>query len=66
MHIMVIADTKVRNPMAETSWLGRLRHSAYHSTLRKGWKIAKTFNPDAVIFMGDMLASGRRAENEAE
>jgi hypothetical protein len=60
MHIMLVADTQVRNSYRDNTWLGPLRYIKHHSSIKKACKVAQTLRPDVVIFTGDMLASGGR------
>ncbi len=68
-HIMIISDPQVRHPSIfyeETSWLGSLRQLIFDLNLKKNWNVAAHFKPDVVIFLGDMLASGKHVRSENE
>ncbi|KAK0212798.1 hypothetical protein DFS33DRAFT_66866 [Desarmillaria ectypa] len=68
-HVMIISDPQVRQPSIfyeETSWLGSLRQLIFDLNLKKNWNVAAHFKPDVVIFLGDMLASGKHVRSEKE
>lgn len=68
-HVMIISDPQVRHPSIfyeETSWLGSLRQLIFDLNLKKNWNVAAHFKPDVVIFLGDMLASGKHVRSENE
>ncbi|KAL4266408.1 Calcineurin-like phosphoesterase domain-containing protein [Pleurotus pulmonarius] len=69
-HILLISDPQLRYPLSalvgDNSFLGPFRQFLYDTNIRKNWYIAKHFHPDAVIVLGDMLASGKYASTQAE
>jgi hypothetical protein len=64
-HILVVSDPQVKHP-GSLSWFGALRQSITHSTLRKNWSVASRLNPQAIVCLGDMLASGRMVTSDHE
>ncbi|KAJ8495385.1 hypothetical protein ONZ45_g12884 [Pleurotus djamor] len=66
-HVLLIADPQVRFPLhaieSDASWFGEF---LYDTNLRKNWYAARHMKPDLVIFLGDMLASGKYAKEQAE
>jgi len=43
-----------------------VRRAFFELNLRKNWHVASRLNPDAVVFLGDMLANGKMSQNSAE
>ncbi|KAI0688030.1 Metallo-dependent phosphatase-like protein [Cytidiella melzeri] len=44
--------------------LVRLRHWLYHDSLRKNWVHARSLRPDTIIFLGDIIDSGRKIQGD--
>ncbi|KAH7920783.1 Metallo-dependent phosphatase [Leucogyrophana mollusca] len=65
MRVLLISDPQVRNPFSSSmnSWFG---YSSTGTYLRKSWSVVTRLHPQAVIFLGDMLASGRYVTNKEE
>ncbi|TFY65722.1 hypothetical protein EVG20_g5364 [Dentipellis fragilis] len=61
-RILLVSDPQILN---EDSYPGRnallmaLSLFKVDCNMRKSWRVAKTFRPDAVIFLGDMMDNGR-------
>ncbi|TEB38477.1 hypothetical protein FA13DRAFT_1620708 [Coprinellus micaceus] len=68
-HVLLLSDTQVQHPALQTgreSWAVRLRTFLFNLTLRKSWHVTTKLKPDVVVFLGDMLANGRGAKDEAK
>lgn len=64
-RVLLIADPQLPNPRRSgISWL----HYDASSTryLRKGWSVVTRLHPQVVVWLGDVLASGRYVTNEDE
>ncbi|EPQ57338.1 hypothetical protein GLOTRDRAFT_74064 [Gloeophyllum trabeum ATCC 11539] len=68
-HVLLIADPQVRNPAlphaSKWTWSG-WRQSILDFSVKKSWNVLSRSNVDVVIFLGDMLASGRIVSSENE
>ncbi|KIL68825.1 hypothetical protein M378DRAFT_70399 [Amanita muscaria Koide BX008] len=69
-HVLLLSDTQV--PATVTSYsrfvgktLAWQRFLAYIN-LRKSWRVASWFKPQAVVFLGDMLAAGKTIRSAKE
>ncbi|KAH9941010.1 hypothetical protein B0H21DRAFT_794210 [Amylocystis lapponica] len=66
-HVLLISDPQVRYvPSSRRSRISALRQLFYDLALRRNWQFASRMRPDAVFFLGDMLASGRLVRNDDE
>lgn len=66
-HVLLISDPRVRyGPLYKSTFLNSLYNWFYELSLRKTWQAALSYNPHAVIFLGDMLASGRKVKSLEE
>jgi ethanolamine phosphate phosphodiesterase len=67
-HLLVIADPQVRHAGAQkyTRFFPQLHDWFYHAGLRKSWRYASHLRPDIVVFLGDMMASGRKIRDDDE
>ncbi|KII92971.1 hypothetical protein PLICRDRAFT_696224 [Plicaturopsis crispa FD-325 SS-3] len=65
-HVLLIGDVQVHYPNDALSLIGRLRRFVYELSLKKSWSVANRLNPHAVIFLGDMLSSGRMHMSDEE
>ncbi|KJA28341.1 hypothetical protein HYPSUDRAFT_129610 [Hypholoma sublateritium FD-334 SS-4] len=67
-HVLLIGDTQVQTllPLVDFSFLLFSRRALSDLSLRKHWHIALHLNPDAIIFLGDMLANGKGARTITE
>ncbi|KAK7692931.1 hypothetical protein QCA50_004572 [Cerrena zonata] len=66
-HVIVIDDARVRfRPRSFRRALDAIRYHLYHLTLRKNWSFASNLRPDVIVFLGDMLSSGYRIDDEQE
>lgn len=64
-RVLLISDPQLSNPRRSgISWLGYDASSTRY--LRKGWSVVTRLHPHAVVWLGDMLASGRYITNEDE
>ncbi|KAL4074232.1 Metallo-dependent phosphatase-like protein [Scleroderma yunnanense] len=63
-RVLLITDAQVPNPAtARRSWWGENHVTTY---LRKSWRVTSRLHPDVVIFLGDMLSSGRYVTSKEE
>lgn len=72
-HILLIADPYVLPPSTKplakiTSWLSpsawpSLRREAH---LHKSWSVTRRLHPDLIVFLGDMLGTGRSMQDDIE
>lgn len=53
-------------PLYKPSLFGALYEQVYELSLRKAWQAAISMKPHIVIFLGDMLASGRKVKHSEE
>lgn len=68
-HVLLLSDTQVPHPALQAgrhSWAARFRDFLFTLTLKKSWHVASTFQPDVVVFLGDMLANGRGAKDQTK
>ncbi|KZP34158.1 hypothetical protein FIBSPDRAFT_942318 [Athelia psychrophila] len=68
-HVLLISDPQINHSPAQglvpTSWAG-LRQALSHADMRKAWRLTRRLRPQAVICLGDMLASGRTAQSDQQ
>ncbi|KZT19066.1 hypothetical protein NEOLEDRAFT_1246079 [Neolentinus lepideus HHB14362 ss-1] len=68
-HILLVADPQVRSPSLPSpsrwTWTG-WRQSILDFSTKKSWNVLSRSGVDVVIFLGDMLASGRVVSSENE
>ncbi|KAF8806470.1 hypothetical protein BYT27DRAFT_7191027 [Phlegmacium glaucopus] len=65
-HVLLLADTQVQHSTLEKKrswWAHRI---LFELNLRKSWHVTSRLKPDAVIFLGDMLANGKSAQSLEE
>lgn len=63
-HVLMIADTQIHHSafLADGSWWTHpVRRVVFELNMRKNWHVTARLQPDAVIFLGDMLANGKAA-----
>lgn len=67
-RVLFISDPQIRHPSsnAELTWIGYFRQLVFHVNIRKSWRVTTRLRPNVVIFLGDMLASGKSIKIEAE
>ncbi|KAF9793237.1 hypothetical protein BJ322DRAFT_113506 [Thelephora terrestris] len=69
-HILVVSDTQIKNPAIAPSWtssfFAAFERLLFDLHLKKSWHFAMHFKPHHIIFLGDMMASGRRAVSDEE
>ncbi|KAG6813544.1 hypothetical protein H0H92_009936 [Tricholoma furcatifolium] len=68
-HVLLVSDPQVQHPLENEggpSLIGRLRRLIFDMNLRKSWGVTTRMRPHVVIFLGDMLASGRHVKDEIE
>ncbi|KAJ3488923.1 hypothetical protein NLI96_g2490 [Meripilus lineatus] len=67
-HVLLLSDSQVRYTPTNGRhrWSDDIRRLLYHITIRKNWNYASSMKPDAVVFLGDMLASGSRVTRDDE
>ncbi|KAG0700738.1 Metallo-dependent phosphatase [Suillus ampliporus] len=64
-RVLLISDPQLPNPRrSEISWFGYGASSTRY--LRKGWSVVTRLHPHAVVWLGDMFASGRYVTNQDE
>ncbi|KAJ3498475.1 hypothetical protein NLJ89_g10214 [Agrocybe chaxingu] len=64
-HVLLIGDPQVQHPALTPKgswWANPVRRILFELNLRKSWHVTARLRPDAVIFLGDMLANGKSAE----
>ncbi|KAG6918547.1 hypothetical protein DXG01_013637 [Tephrocybe rancida] len=68
-RVLLVSDPQVQHPLekdAQTSFTSRLRRFIFDLNLKKSWDVTTRMRPHVVIFLGDMLASGRDVKDEIE
>lgn len=68
-RVLLISDPQVRPPsdaQKDTLWSSRIRQFIFDLNMKKSWHVTTRLQPHAVIFLGDMLASGKSIKNETE
>ena len=65
-HVLLLSDTQVPHTFPYGAFIGSWRRFLADLNLRKNWHVATRLNPDAVVFIGDMLASGRALKTADE
>ena len=61
-HILLVADAKLPPPVGgNRSWARRLNDAYVH----KAWAATQRLRPDAVVFLGDMLALGSAVRSDS-
>ncbi|KDR75748.1 hypothetical protein GALMADRAFT_248420 [Galerina marginata CBS 339.88] len=68
-HVLLIADPQVHHPviLAPGSWWANpIRRVMFELNLRKSWHVTSRLRPHTVIFLGDVLANGKAAQNIEE
>lgn len=68
-RVLLVSDPQVQLPSIlrqETVWLSTLRQFIFELNLKKSWHVTKRLRPHVVIFLGDMLASGKSVNDETE
>ena len=66
-HVLLVSDTRVRyGPMYKPGLWSSIYNWFYELSLRKTWHAALSYKPHAVVFLGDMLASGRKIKRTEE
>jgi len=64
-RVLLISDPQLPNPRRSgTSWFGYGASSTRY--LRKGWSVVTRLHPHAIVWLGDMLASGRYVTSDDE
>ena len=62
-RILLVADAQVPMPLAHSQTSTELFNDIY---TRRAWKVTRHMRPDLVIFLGDMLRTGRSVESDDE
>jgi hypothetical protein len=66
-RVLLISDPQLPNPTRlGTSWFGYGTSSSSTRYLRKGWSVVTRLHPQAVVWLGDLLASGRYITSDDE
>lgn len=67
-RVLLVSDPQVHPSILrqEIVWLSSLRQFIFELNLKKSWRVTKRLRPHVVIFLGDMLASGKSLDDEAE
>ena len=67
VHVLILTDARVHfPPIHKSSVLGAVHEWFYELGLRRTWHAALSMKPHAVVFLGDMLASGRKVKHSIE
>ncbi|KAF6760199.1 Metallo-dependent phosphatase-like protein [Ephemerocybe angulata] len=67
-HVLLVSDAQVQHPALQTkreSWGTRFRRFFSDLNLKKSWHVTSQLKPDVIVFLGDMLANGRGAKDDA-
>ena len=62
-RILLVADAQVPMPLAHSQTSTGLFNDIY---THRAWKVTRHMHPDLVIFLGDMLRTGRFVESDDE
>jgi hypothetical protein len=67
-HVLLIADAQLPDPHAlatvdSTAYVAELAHAVY---VRRAWRATRRMRPHVVLFLGDMLKSGRYVHPDDE
>ncbi len=68
-HVLIVADPQIldlRSYPGRSTLLTFLSRLFTDLNLRKSWKAATKKNPDAVVFLGDMMDGGRTEMTDSE
>lgn len=68
-HVLIIADPQIldhRSYPDRSNFLSYLTRLVVDLNLRKNWQAAIAKNPDVIVFLGDMMDSGRMDMSSAE
>ncbi|KAI0790758.1 hypothetical protein C8Q75DRAFT_817135 [Abortiporus biennis] len=67
-HVLLVSDPQVlrEQQSSRRKWLDDIRRFLYELTIKKNWSFAASMNPQAVVFLGDMLAAGSHVQDEDE
>ncbi|KIM40228.1 hypothetical protein M413DRAFT_446396 [Hebeloma cylindrosporum] len=68
-HVLLVADPQIVDRHSYPSrgpLLSHLTRLIVDLNLRKNWKVAVNKQPDAVVFLGDMMDNGREAMSDQE
>ena len=65
-HVLLLSDLHVRHPHAKLSLAATFQQYVSDHVLRKSWKVASRLKPEAIVSIGDMLASGRLVKSDEE
>ncbi|KXN85336.1 hypothetical protein AN958_11436 [Leucoagaricus sp. SymC.cos] len=69
LHALLISDTQISTPSLSresASLFPHPRKLLSEKFLKKSWSVTRRLNPHVVFFLGDMLAHGKYAQNEAQ
>ena len=67
VNVLILTDTRVHfPPIYKSSLFGDVYEWFYELGLRRTWYSALSLKPHIVIFLGDMLASGRKVKHSIE
>lgn len=67
--MLLVADPQIHHSVLlskDSAWANPIRHILFELNLRKNWRVTLRLQPDAIIFLGDMLANGKAAMSLAE
>ena len=67
--MLLVADPQVQHSALlspKSAWANSIRRVLFDLNLRKSWHVASRLKPQVVIFLGDMLANGKSAQNREE
>ncbi|TRM70030.1 hypothetical protein BD626DRAFT_476090 [Schizophyllum amplum] len=68
-HVLLVSDPQVRPPRdfwEDNSWLASARELFFELNLKRNWHVTRRMKPQAIFFLGDMLASGKYVHSEPE
>jgi hypothetical protein len=62
-HILLVADAQIPMRQAHSQTITGLFHDVY---MHRAWKMTRRLHPHLVLFLGDMLKTGRSVESDDE
>lgn len=66
-HVLLVTDPQVRSVSHNKPGIAsRFQYWLYHESLRKNWRYARQMKPDTIVFLGDILCSGRKIKRDKE
>lgn len=62
-HILLVADAQIPMRPTHSQTISGLFHDVY---MHRAWKFTRRLHPHLVLFLGDMLKTGRSVESDEE